>query len=99
MTSVDLGPAARRLGELVARVDDGELGDPTPCPAYSLGDLIDHVGGLALAFTAAAKKERGGAAEMQPSGDRSRLGEDWRERIPRDLAALARAWQEPAAWE
>src|SRR5215813_8774609 len=26
------------------------------------------------------------------------LGEDWRVRIPRDLATLARAWRDPAAW-
>lgn len=99
MEIVDLEPVTQRLGELVARVTDDELGNPTPCPAYTLGDLIDHVGGLALAFTAAARKERGGANEHEPSGDASRLGEDWRERIPRDLAALARAWQEPDAWE
>ena len=30
---------------------------PTPCPAYTLGDLIEHVGGLALAFSAAADKD------------------------------------------
>jgi len=59
MSIVDLGPAAHRLADLVARVEDNELGKPTPCPAYALGDLIDHVGGLALAFTAAANKDSG----------------------------------------
>ena len=49
MSIVDLGPAAQRLADLVARVGDDELGQPTPCPAYTLGDLIEHVGGLALA--------------------------------------------------
>jgi uncharacterized protein (TIGR03086 family) len=98
MTSVDLGPAARRLGELVARVDDGELGKPTPCPAYSLGDLIDHIGGLAVAFAAAARKEAGVNASQPSPGDAARLTDDWRTRIPRDLATLATAWQEPGAW-
>ena len=55
MSIVDLGPAAQRLADLVTRVGDDELGLPTPCPAYTLGDLIDHVGGLALAFTASAR--------------------------------------------
>ncbi|MBO0773591.1 MAG: TIGR03086 family protein, partial [Actinobacteria bacterium] len=32
-------------------------------------------------------------------GDAGRLGDDWRTRIPRDLAALGQAWQEPGAWE
>jgi uncharacterized protein (TIGR03086 family) len=98
MNIVDLRPAAQRLADLVARVTDGELGQPTPCPAYALGDLIDHVGGLALAFTAAANKDRSAFVEQGPSGEASRLGEDWRERIPRRLSALAQAWRDPGAW-
>jgi uncharacterized protein (TIGR03086 family) len=98
MSIVDLGPAAQRLADLVARVGDDELSKATPCPSYTLGDLIEHVGGLALAFTAAANKDGGRYADMQPSGDASRLGEDWRVRIPRDLATLAEAWRDPAAW-
>lgn len=96
--AVDLGPAVRRLADLVANVGDDALGQPTPCPAYSLGDLVEHVGGLALAFTAAGRKERSAYTEMNGAGDASRLGADWRERIPRDLAALAQTWADPAAW-
>jgi uncharacterized protein (TIGR03086 family) len=99
MDIVDLGPAAGQLAALVARVPDAELARPTPCPAYTLGDLIDHVGGLALAFTAAAQKAGGRYADMQASGDASRLRDDWRARIPRDLAAMAEAWRDPAAWD
>jgi uncharacterized protein (TIGR03086 family) len=99
MDIVDLGPAAQRLADLVARVTDDELGQPTPCPAYTLGDLIDHVGGLALAFTAAANKDIGSTdVNRAPSGDASRLGQDWRARIPRRLGPLAQAWREPGAW-
>jgi uncharacterized protein (TIGR03086 family) len=92
----DLTPASRRLAELVAAVPDDALGAPTPCTEYSLGDLLDHVGGLAIAFTAAARKQPldGGGA----SGDASRLGDDWRTRIPRDVLALAEAWKDPEAW-
>ncbi len=50
MDTVDAGPAAQELASLVARVRDAGLGHPTPCPACTLGDLIDHVGGLALAL-------------------------------------------------
>jgi uncharacterized protein (TIGR03086 family) len=99
MTSVDLEPAARRMAELVRGIPDELLDAPTPCPAYSLGDLLDHVGGAALAFTGAARKETGDATSQGPSGDASRLGDDWRSRIPRDLAALADAWRDPEAWD
>src|ERR1051326_1183510 len=92
--AVDLGPAARRLADLVTRIPDDALGRPTPCPAYRLGDLIEHIGGMALAFTAAARKERNEYTEMGGAGDASRLSPDWRERIARDLTGLAQAWSE-----
>jgi len=98
MDIVDLGPAAQRLADLVARVSDDELGNPTPCPAYTVGDLVEHVGGLALAFTAAANKERSKYNEEPAPGSAERLGDDWRTRIPRDLASLAQAWRNPEAW-
>ena len=98
MDVVDLEPATRELGGLISRTGENELSRPTPCPAYTLGDLIEHVGGLALAFTAAARKEGGPRTEGQPSGDAARLPADWRTRIPRDLAALAQAWREPDTW-
>ena len=95
---IDLGPPARRLADLVANVADEDLARPTPCPAYTLGDLIEHVGGMAIAFMAAARKERDARTDQPPLGDAARLDADWRERIPRDLKALALAWQEPGAW-
>lgn len=99
MTTIDLGPATRHVAELVRTVPDDLLDGPTPCPDYSVGDLVEHIGGLAQAFTMAARKSfqpmPGGGG---PSGDARRLGADWRERIPRDLAALADAWRDPAAW-
>jgi len=99
MASVNLTPAASRLASLISGVSDDQLAGPTPCPAYTLGDLIDHVGGLALAFNAAGRKEFGTHTEGAPSGDAARLGADWRIRIPRDLGTLAQTWQEPGAWE
>ncbi len=95
---VDLEPAAQRLADLVGGVPDELLDAPTPCPAYTLGDLLDHIGGAALAFTGAAVKDTGDATSQGPSGDASRLSDDWRTRMPRDLAALADAWRDPDAW-
>ena len=96
---VDLTPAAQRLADLVARVRDDELGGPTPCPAYTVGDLIEHIGGLALAFRAAAEKDTSNPKVGEPPpGDATRLEAGWKERIPADLAALGRAWAKPDAW-
>ena len=91
----DLEPAARRMARLVAAVPDGALASPTPCARYSTGDLLEHIGGFALAFAAAAVKM---PLEGGPSGDAQRLPVDWRTRIPDDLLALAEAWRDPAAW-
>ncbi|HET7012844.1 MAG TPA: TIGR03086 family metal-binding protein [Streptosporangiaceae bacterium] len=99
MAHVNLTPAVGRLASLISGVSDDQLAGPTPCPAYTLGDLIDHVGGLALAFNAAGRKEFGTYTEGAPSGDAARLGADWRIRIPHDLGTLAQTWQEPGAWE
>lgn len=99
MTShVDHEPATRRMAGLIDGVRDDQLGAPTPCPAYTLGDLLDHIGGLTLAFTAAATKATGELGSQGPSGDASRLGDDWRTRIRRDLATLAESWRDPDAW-
>ena len=98
MTPLDLEPATRRMAELIAGVPTELLDGPTPCPDYSLGDLVEHVGGLALAFTWAATKDTEGAGSQAPSGDVSRLPDDWRARIPRDLAGLAEAWRDPDVW-
>jgi uncharacterized protein (TIGR03086 family) len=96
---LDLEPAARQMANLLERVADGRLTAPTPCGDYTLGDLIDHVGGLSQAFTAAARKELGPESSQGPSGDAARLGRDWRTRIPGQLAALVEAWRNPTAWD
>ena len=95
----DLNPATHALAGLVAQVDDAQLGAPTPCPEYTVGDLLDHIGGVALAFASAARKEHGPNASPPPPGERAHLGDDWRTRIPQDLAVLGDAWAEPGAWE
>lgn len=98
MTGVDLEPATRQMADLVRGVPDNQLDAPTPNPGYTLGDLLDHIGGMTIAFTAAAKKKFGDETAQGPAGDASRLGEDWRTRIPSDLIALGEAWRDPAAW-
>jgi uncharacterized protein (TIGR03086 family) len=92
----DLTPAAGQLAAVVRTVADADLSAPTPCPDYVLGDLLDHVNGLAVAFTMAARKT---PLEGTASGDAARLPVDFRESIPARLDELAQAWLAPGAWE
>ncbi|MCO6010489.1 TIGR03086 family metal-binding protein [Actinoallomurus purpureus] len=96
---IDLGPAAKRMSELLAAVPGDRLTAPTPCADYTLADLIDHVGGLSIGLAASARKDLGPLTSGGGSGDAARLGADWRARIPEDLAALAEAWRDPDAWQ
>jgi uncharacterized protein (TIGR03086 family) len=96
---IDLTPAADQLSEVVRGVRDDQLDAPTPCPDYTLGALLDHVGRLARAFAAAAAKSTSGPNMEAPTGDAAHLPDDWRTRIPDDLAALGEAWRDPDAWE
>ena len=98
MTTLDFGPTTTALATLVRGVGDDQLDGPTPNTGRSVGDLLDHIGGLALAFTAAARKEEplGGG---NPTADADALPDDWRSEIPDRLDALADAWRDPAAYE
>jgi uncharacterized protein (TIGR03086 family) len=98
MSLIDLDVAAQRMARLVEGIPDERLDGPTPCPAYSVGDLLDHLAGMAVAFAHAAAKTLPEGGSQPPSGDASRLVDDWRTRIPKDLATLAVAWRDPAAW-
>jgi uncharacterized protein (TIGR03086 family) len=94
---LDLAPATGTLTVIVQGIRDDQLGDPTPCTGTSIVDLLDHVDGLSLAFTAAATKTEM-PGNQGPSADASRLGPDWRQRVPQRLQDLAKAWARPDAW-
>jgi uncharacterized protein (TIGR03086 family) len=94
----DLTSACQRTANVLTNVTDEQLSTPTPCEKLSLRDLVAHVGGLALAFTAAARKDFGELTDNPPV-EGAPLDDDWRSAYPARLAELARAWQEPGAWE
>jgi uncharacterized protein (TIGR03086 family) len=97
MEPIDFAPTTSALGAIVRGVRPDQLALPTPCPDYSVGDLLDHVGGLSVAFTCSARKEPlpGGGG---PSADASQLPDGWRVLFPERLDALAAAWADPAAY-
>ena len=97
MTTLDFGPTTSTLAAIVRGVRDDQLDGRTPCTDRSVADLLDHIGGLALAFTWAARKD-GPPGGSSPKADGSELPEDWRSVIPDRLAVLADAWRDPAAY-
>lgn len=94
----DFGPSTRLVTDLLRDTSDAQLGDPTPCPGYTVGALCDHLVGLSTAFALSARKEPipGGG---QPSGDAGALAPDWREQAATNLADLAEGWTDQAAYE
>jgi uncharacterized protein (TIGR03086 family) len=94
----DLTPACQRMIEVLANVTDEQLSAKTPCDPMRLSDLVQHIGGLALAFTAAARKDFGPLTDTPPVNT-GELDADWRVSFPLRLEELAAAWRDPAAWE
>jgi uncharacterized protein (TIGR03086 family) len=95
---IDLTTACRRTTHVLANVTDEQLGGPTPCERLNVRDLIGHVGGLSLAFTAAARKQFGALTDTPPV-EGAPLDDDWREAYPARLADLGLAWRDATAWE
>ena len=94
--TIDLTPTTERVAALLAAIPDDALDRPTPCPEYTVVDLVDHVCGLTVAFRLAATKDNG--ADGAPSGDGSSLPDGWRNDAAVNLANLAGAWRNPDAW-
>jgi uncharacterized protein (TIGR03086 family) len=97
-TMIDMTTACRRTAALLGAIRDDQLDAATPCERFPLADVVAHVGLLGLAFAAAARKDLGELTDAPPEGAFV-LDDDWRDRYPANLAKLAAAWREPAAWE
>jgi uncharacterized protein (TIGR03086 family) len=98
MPMIDLGPAAREVTRLLDGVRDDQLADPTPCTDCQVAALLDHLMGLSLAFTWAARKTPApGGPPPRPAAEN--LDPKWRIELPRLLEDLVAAWRDPRAWE
>ena len=97
---LDFDPPVRRLRSLLLGIDDDELTGPTPCPDWNIAALLDHLMGLALAFTQAARKrsDAPGISEPPPEPSAQHLTRHWRHRLPVLLEDLATAWKDQSAW-
>ena len=96
---LDLDPPARQLETLLTNVRDDQLPARTPCETYTVGDLLDHLMGLTVAFRDAATKSTGPEAAGPGGASGANLDPDWRRRLPVQLRDLVSAWRDSAAWE
>jgi uncharacterized protein (TIGR03086 family) len=96
--TTDLGPATSAVAGLVRGVRDDQLGATTPCGGLTVGELLDHIDSLCTAFAAAGTRETRSDGGQAPVPDASRLGGDWRDRLPARLDELAQAWRPDDAW-
>lgn len=102
MTFVDLEPAAQQMADLIKKINDDSLGAPHTVPGYALGDLIDHIDRLVVAFTAAAAKaggESGSPRWVTRRGSRTaggRGGPAVRSWLWRRSCSTAGMWPRPA---
>ncbi|MER6998837.1 TIGR03086 family metal-binding protein [Streptomyces sp. NPDC000410] len=97
--NVDLGPVAAGMARLAEGIDDAQLGDATPCPAYTVRELLAHVVGLCTAFRDAGRKDLGPTTDTDPETVEYVLDAGWRTELPRLLEELTAAWRRPDAWE
>jgi uncharacterized protein (TIGR03086 family) len=102
MPMFDHEPAATAVTRLLDGIRDDQLNGPTPCADTSVAALLDHMTGLCLAFTWAARKSTAaelGGTPPGPSASADHLDPDWRRLLPERLHDLAEAWHDPAAWD
>lgn len=95
----DHGPVCRSVAGLLDGVDDKHLAAPTPCPDYTVRELLGHLAGLTLAFRDAGKKELGATTDTAPTDSLPQLDDAWRTVLPQQLDGLAAAWRSPDAWQ
>ena len=96
---IDMTAACTRTAGLLGAIRDDQLAAATPCEHLSLGELVAHLGSLGVAFTASARKDLGELTDTPPADGGYVLEDDWRRRYPENLAGLAGAWSDHAAWQ
>ncbi|MFF2127754.1 TIGR03086 family metal-binding protein [Streptomyces olivochromogenes] len=94
----DLGPQALIVARLAAGMTQKQLDGDTPCPGLAVHHMLGHLGGLAVAFRDAGRKDLGITTDTNPASVVPDIGPDWRETLPKALDELAEAWRDPAAW-
>lgn len=93
-----VGRAAEPMLEIVRNLTPEHADAATPCEAYRVRQLANHLLFWAPSLTAAARKE--GLAPPAASDVEVDLATgDWHASLDADVRRLAAAWSDPAAWE
>ncbi len=95
----DLATATEAMTAIVAGINTGDLGAATPCPDMTVRDLLFHALGFTEAFRMAATKEGIGNSAPPEPAPQTDLPDGWAKLLTAQLAALAQAWRDPAAWD
>ncbi|MEU8676887.1 TIGR03086 family metal-binding protein [Streptomyces sp. NPDC048560] len=87
-----LAAARAQALPVVAGIDDGQLGDPTPCSEYEVRALVNHLFQVVVNFKALAAKRPADFGETPDV-----VTGDWRGAFARETAELVTAWGAPGA--
>lgn len=90
----DFFPASAATARVVALVTDEHLDLPTPCEAWPVRDLLEHIAGFTAHFAAIGRQE-----EMTGEPPASGLPDGWRTMLEDALEELTIAWRTPGAWD
>lgn len=90
----DFFPATAAAARVVALVTDEHLDLPTPCEAWPVRSLLEHMAGFTAHFAAVARRE-----ELTGDPPASGLPNGWRELLADQFKDLSDAWRTPEAWE
>ena len=90
----DFFPATAATARVVALVTDEHLDLPTPCEAWPVRSLLEHIATFTAHFAAVARRE-----EVTGEPPASGLPEGWRTMLADALEDLTLAWRTPGAWE
>ncbi len=91
-------PAVETTLGVVGGVEPSRFGAPTPCPEFTVRDLLRHMAGWTgeRARAAAAKQP----VDAPPDDDHDLTADPgWADRYAAEARTAAEAWSEPGAWE
>ena len=86
--------ATERLGAIIAALSPGQWSLPTPCPDWSVRDVIAHVVAGNVKWTGIAK-----GVEWRPGAVDVDLGDDAAATYERTAREMLEAWRQPGALE